>query len=437
MALKQEMQAAELLAAPRGAGEHQRAYDYVRGQTQRLIEPLTPEDMVGQSMVDASPTKWHIAHTTWFFETLVLKAFVDDYRIYHKDFSYLYNSYYNSLGERMVRAQRGLETRPAFEEVLAYRAYVDEHIANLLVRADRDEALLRRLSPFLTLGLHHEQQHQELALMDILHLFSHNPLFPAYQTSPPTLMREAPRHRWQNYEGGLVRNGYDGDGFHYDHEGPRHECFLVPYRLGSRLVTNGEWLEFIEDNGYGRHELWLDDGWRWLHKHDVSCPLYWHRVDESWHVMSLYGLMPLSEHTPVVHVSYYEADAYCRWRGYRLPTEMEWEHAASTYSTQGRVQGNFLDSGYYHPQVAESEDCHQFFGDVWEYTSSAFQAYPGYRRLEGAVGEYNGKFMSGQMVMRGGCCVTPQGHMRPSYRNFFYPSMRWQFGGVRMAADVE
>ena len=399
-----------------------------------LIAPLSAEDMIVQSMVDASPTKWHIAHTTWFFETLVLSVFLPNYRCYHKDFSYLYNSYYNSLGARMQRPQRGLATRPCLDEVLSYRLYVDKHMEELFDQLRDDAEALARVAPVLTLGVHHEQQHQELLLMDILHLFWHNPLYPSYKPIAPMVMRKAARHDWLDYEGGLVDIGAGEDGFSYDHEMPRHRHFLAPYRLGSRLVTNGEWLEFIEAKGYERDELWLDDGWRWRSDNAITAPLYWRQSGDKgdWQVMTLHGLLPLNEHVPVVHISFYEAYAYCRWRGVRLPTEMEWEHAASHYA----MQGNFLSDKQLHPQIAVSAaPSHQFFGDVWEITASAFLPYPGYHRAEGALGEYNGKFMANQVVLRGGSCITPQGHMRSSYRNFFYPSMRWQFGGLRLAAD--
>ncbi|MBC6497478.1 MAG: ergothioneine biosynthesis protein EgtB [Alphaproteobacteria bacterium GM7ARS4] len=429
-----------LLSLPRGGADHGHIYRHVREQTMALVSPLSEEDMVVQSMADASPSKWHIAHTTWFFEELVLKKFMSNYRPYHKDFSYLYNSYYNSLGERMARPQRGLATRPPLKDVYAYRAYVDEHMALLFSSADHGdgaESVWERLSPIVVLGLHHEQQHQELLLMDILHLFSHNPLCPAYKRAAPMVMNDATQHGWYDYEGGLVDIGWHGDGFFYDHEGPRHQHYLVPYQLGSRLITNGEWIAFIEAGGYDTHEWWLDDGWRWVQQKGIKAPLYWRREgrgsSSAWHMMTLYGMIPLNEDVPVVHVSFYEADAYARWRGYRLPTEAEWEAAACGYA----LSGVFLDKGHLHPQIADHKAKHQFFGDAWEFTSSAFRPYAGYRREQGALGEYNGKFMSHQMVLRGGSCITPEGHMRLTYRNFFYPSMRWQFAGVRLARDME
>ncbi|MFC3069808.1 ergothioneine biosynthesis protein EgtB [Phenylobacterium soli] len=403
-------------------------YRAVRQATEALTRALTPEDQQAQSMPDASPAKWHLAHTTWFFETFLLEPRLAGYKVFDPRFAYLFNSYYEALGPRQPRPQRGLLTRPSVDDVLAYRAHVDAAMARLLADgAEGFEALL-------DLGLAHEQQHQELILMDVLHLFSCSPLNPAY--APPRSAGPAappPALRFHRFEGGLVEIGHAGDGFAFDNEGPRHKVWLEPYALADRLVTNGEWLAFMEDGGYARPELWLAEGWARAREEDWRAPLYWREGEGGWSVMSLRGLRPLDPAQPVSHVSFYEADAYATWAGARLPTEAEWEHAVAGKP----IAGAFLPSGRLEAAPAVGgEGLRQMFGDLWEWTRSAYGPYPGFRPAAGAVGEYNGKFMAGQFVLRGGACVTPGGHVRASYRNFFYPQQRWMFSGVRLARDA-
>ena len=403
----------------------------VRRESERLAAGLTPEDQVVQSMPDCSPTKWHLAHVTWFFETFLLAPYLPGYRPLHPQYAYLFNSYYVTAGARYPRPHRGLLTRPTADEVAEYRRHVTDGLAELLGTADG--ALLAELEPLVEIGINHEQQHQELMLMDVLHLFSCNPLKPAFAPPLPTPARQASRFRWIEYGGGIHTIGHDGDGFAYDNEGPRHEVLLRPFRIASRPVSNGEWLEFVEDGGYQRPELWLSDGWATATEEGWSAPLYWERGEGGWTGMTLTGQQPIDPHAPVCHVSHYEADAYARWLGHRLPTEAEWEVAAQ----ECPEVGNFLDSGLLRPVAADDGSAGpvQMFGDVWEWTGSAYGPYPGYRPPEGTIGEYNGKFMANQIVLRGGCCVTPAGHARRSYRNFFYPRQRWAFGGLRLAED--
>jgi len=408
-------------------------YREVRAATERLCEPLETEDYVVQTMPDVSPTKWHLAHVSWFFETFVLKPGAPGYRSPDARFEYLFNSYYNAVGRQHPRPQRGQLTRPTVREVFDYRAHVDEAMARLLDRGDLDPATTARIE----LGLHHEQQHQELLLMDIKHVFSCNPLEPAYRRgAAPAEGAPAPALEWIDRDGGLAEIGHDGEGFCYDNETPRHRVFVQPFRLASRLVTNGEYLEFVEDGGYRRPELWLADGFARLGEERWQAPLYWTRRDGSWSEFTLGGPRPLALDAPVCHLSYYEADAYAAWAGARLPTEAEWERVAA----EREVAGNFVESGALHPLAAgsggEGGAPRQLYGDVWEWTSSAYAPYPGFRAAEGAVGEYNGKFMCNQYVLRGGACVTPRSHVRATYRNFFYAHNRWQFAGLRLARDA-
>ena len=403
-------------------------YQTLRRATEALIRSLTPEDMVAQSMPDASPTKWHLAHTTWFFETFLLSPHLPGYRVFDDRFGYLFNSYYEAVGARVARPARGLITRPSVADVLAYRGHVDAGMARLL--ADDTAAL----GDLIDLGLAHEQQHQELILMDILHLFAQSPLSPAF--APPRSPSASPIDpaplTYAGFPGGLVEIGHDGGGFAFDNEGPRHRVWLEPYRLAERLVTNAEWLAFMADGGYARPEFWLSEGWARARAEDWRAPIYWRQDEGGWRAMSLQGLRALERAAPVSHVSYYEADAYAAWAGARLPTEAEWEHVAANQP----VQGNFLNSGELDAQPAiGGQGMRQMFGDLWEWTRSAYLAYPGFRPAPGAVGEYNGKFMAGQFVLRGGACVTPAGHARASYRNFFNPDQRWMFSGVRLALD--
>ncbi|HEY8617635.1 ergothioneine biosynthesis protein EgtB [Phenylobacterium sp.] len=412
-------------AAPEAAAR----YRVVRHATEALTRSLTAEDQLAQSMPDASPTKWHLAHTSWFFETFLLGPHLPGYRPFDPRFGFLFNSYYEALGPRQPRPQRGLLTRPSLADVIAYRAHVDAGMEHLLAG---ERAGAREVEALLALGLAHEEQHQELILMDILHLFACSPLKPAY--APPRRTADGPAAPlgFVDLPGGLVEIGHDGEGFAFDNEGPRHKVWLEPFRLADRLVTNGEWLAFMGDGGYRRSELWLSEGWARAQAEGWEAPLYWEPAGEAWHVMTLHGLRPLDPALPVSHVSLYEAEAYATWAGARLPTEAEWEHAAG----RATADGAFLGDGRLAPAPAQpGPGLKQMFGDLWEWTRSAYAPYPGFRPAPGAVGEYNGKFMASQFVLRGGACVTPAGHVRPSYRNFFYPHQRWMFSGVRLAKD--
>ncbi|MCE2510001.1 MAG: ergothioneine biosynthesis protein EgtB [Alphaproteobacteria bacterium] len=411
--------------APRHADLKTR-YRAVRARTDALAARLSPEDQAVQSMPDASPTKWHLAHTTWFFEAFLLHPFFEGYDAFHPDYGYLFNSYYEAAGDRHPRSERGLLTRPGLDEVLAYRAHVDRAMEGLLDGAGTDAAALA------VLGLNHEEQHQELILTDILHLFSQNRLKPAYAPYQPAPVPVPRALAWTDFPGGITPIGAEGSGFAYDNERPRHDVLLRPYRLASRAVTNGEWQAFLADGGYERPELWLSDGWAWVRAEGVAAPLYWEMREGAWGSMTLAGFKPVEAASPVVHVSFYEADAFARWAGKRLPSEAEWEAAAATVPPLG----NTLGTGLLRPVAAETEGLAQLFGDVWEWTQSAYAPYPGYRAPAGALGEYNGKFMCNQLVLRGGSCVTPDGHVRASYRNFFYPHQRWQFSGLRLAEDA-
>ena len=401
-------------------------YRAVRRATEALIRSLTPEDMQVQSMPDASPTKWHLAHVSWFFETFLLTPRLTGYRVFDPRFGYLFNSYYEAVGARQPRPERGLMTRPSFDDVMAYRAHVDAGMARLLAGGAGPHADL------LDLGLAHEQQHQELILMDILHLFAGSPLQPAYAPPKGVPQTEPAPAAWIGFEGGLVEIGHAGPGFAFDNETPRHKVWLEPFRLADRLVTNGEWLAFMADGGYGRPEFWLSDGWARVQAEGWRAPLYWREGEDGWTEMTLRGPRPVNPAAPVSHVSYFEADAYAAWAGARLPSEAEWEHAAA----HAWHDGEFLTSGRLTAQPASAgEGLRQMYGDLWGWTRSAYAPYPGFKPAKGAVGEYNGKFMAGQFVLRGGACVTPGGHVRASYRNFFYPHQRWMFSGVRLARD--
>ena len=404
-------------------------YRQVRAETAHLSSFLSPEDHGVQSMPDASPAKWHLAHTTWFFETVVLLPHAEGYRPFDEDYFVLFNSYYESLGPRHPRPQRGLLTRPSLEDVKAYRAHVDEAMERLL-GSDR----LTETGAYLaTLGLHHEQQHQELILTDIKHAFSLNPTLPAFAKTASRPGEAVAPLAWKKEEGGVVQIGHAGSRFAFDNEVPRHDVLLRPYRLATRPVTNGEFLAFMEDGGYATPTLWLSDGWAMVQREGWRAPLYWLEGDGGFQIFTLGGKRALDPDGPVAHVSFFEASAFAQWAGKRLPTEFEWEHAARA----APVHGNFLDTNVLHPRAASPSDGYaQLFGDVWEWTRSSYDPYPGFRPFDGALSEYNGKFMVGQLVLRGGSCATPQGHIRPTYRNFFPPAARWQFSGIRLAEDA-
>jgi dimethylhistidine N-methyltransferase len=419
---------APLRGAP--ARSRQARYAQVRNATRDLVRDLSAEDAAAQSMPDASPAKWHLAHTTWFFETFLLTPYLDGYELFDPAYGYLFNSYYETLGARQPRPQRGLLTRPSLDRVMAYRAHVDEAMARLLAEPADDLAAL------VDLGLAHEEQHQELVLMDILHLFAQSPLKPAYGREAPLALAGDPGPIGRvEFSGGLVEIGHDSAAFAFDNEGPRHKVYLNAYRLADRLVTNAEWLAFMADGGYAQPEFWLSEGWATLQREGWRAPLYWQEDAAGWQAMTLQGLRALDPHAPVAHVSFYEAEAYATWAGARLPTEAEWEHAAARLP----VLGNFVGRARLMPVGADPAGLglRQMFGDLWEWTRSAYCPYPGFKPAAGAVGEYNGKFMIGQMVLRGGCCATPDGHTRPTYRNFFQPGQRWMFSGVRLAWDAD
>lgn len=404
-------------------------YRRVRAQSEALCRPLVTEDYGVQAMPDVSPPKWHLAHTSWFFETFLLAPALSGYRVFHPRYGYLFNSYYEAVGARHPRPERGLLSRPTVEEVYRYRQYVDRHMADLLAECDAET--WDELEPLVLLGLHHEQQHGELLLTDLKYNLSINPLRPAYRPSGPPPARPAAALSWFAQEGGLREIGFRGEGFAFDNEGPRHTVYLQPFRLASRLVTCGEYLEFMAENGYGEPRHWLSDGWRTVQERGWQAPLYWEQLDGEWWVMTLTGLRPVDPEEPVCHVSGFEADAYARWAGKRLPLEAEWEVAAA----EAPVEGNLLETDLLHPAAAGQAGDYpaQLFGDVWEWTASPYVPYPGFRPAAGAVGEYNGKFMCNQLVLRGGSCATPQSHIRPTYRNFFPPDARWQFMGIRLA----
>jgi len=422
-------------ASPSSGKEHSgpdplpESYRHVRDFTERLCEPLETEDYVIQSMPDVSPTKWHLAHTSWFFETFLLKPHRTGYRSPNAEYDYLFNSYYNAVGAQFKRPRRGLLSRPTVAEVFAYRRHVDEHMLAFLERSDA--SLLERLEPIVRLGLNHEQQHQELMLTDLKHVFHQNPLGPVYRSGSPEPGEAAPDVEWVAIDEQEIVIGHRGDGFAFDNEGPAHRHRLEAFRLASRPVTNRDYLAFIEDGGYRQPLLWLSDGWATVNQEGWEAPLYWEKNDGAWRRFTLSGWSPLDPDAPVSHVSYYEADAFAAWAGARLPTEEEWECAASGAA----IDGNFVESGVFEPRPATAGEpgIRQLFGDVWEWTRSAYSPYPGFRPAEGAIGEYNGKFMCNQLVLRGGSCATSRAHIRATYRNFFPPAARWQFMGLRLA----
>jgi ergothioneine biosynthesis protein EgtB len=408
-------------------------YGQIRHDTEALAQGLTAEDCALQSMPDASPVKWHLAHTTWFFETFVLEPKLRGYRSFDPAYRVLFNSYYNAIGERHPRAERGMLSRPRLDEVLAYRRHVDNSMHQLLSGTAIPEAL----GNLIELGNHHEQQHQELILTDLKHLLSRNPLRPAYQKPWPLTPVQERIRGWISHGEGLHEIGHDGEGFCFDNEMPCHRVWLDAFSIATHPVTHGDFIDFVEDGGYRRPELWLSAGWNVVNALGWRAPGYWERRDGEWHTFTLYGMVPVDPHTPVCHVSFYEAEAFARWAKARLPTEAEWEVAAMNAPRDG----NFVESRALHPLPLRESPANgtpaQIFGDVWEWTRSDYAPYPGFRAAEGAVGEYNGKFMSGQYVLRGGSCATPVNHIRASYRNFFPPEARWQFSGVRLALGAD
>jgi ergothioneine biosynthesis protein EgtB len=421
-----------------------KCYESIRSCSEHLCIPLEPEDCVVQSMPDASPVRWHLAHSTWFFETLVLKAASPKYRPWKTSYDYLFNSYYNAVGPQFPRGFRGTLSRPTVREVLEYRHFVDEQIRELLqpCSAVETESLEDWLA-IIELGLHHEQQHQELILTDIKHAFWSNPMRPAYAHGDFAPSRPAPMAQWSAFGEGLRWIGSECSGFAYDNECPKHQVYLPAFELATRPVTNGEYMQFMADGGYQQAALWLSDGWDLVQQEGWNAPLYWEQRDGEWWCFTLFGMRPVDPHQPVCHVSYFEAAAFAEWANGRLPTEAEWESAVGDLP----VVGNFAEESWFHPLVQGSPTLPQkaeasltptarlaqMYGDVWEWTASPYAAYPGYRPPEGPVGEYNGKFMCNQFVLRGGSCATPRSHMRPTYRNFFAPQSRWQFAGIRLA----
>ena len=408
-------------------------FNSIRCSTEALVATLSAEDCALQSMPDCSPAKWHLAHTSWFFETFILSAALPKYDAFNSAFRILFNSYYQTVGEQYSRPHRSLLTRPSFYEVMQYRKHVDAHMITLL---QQPSLLSSEVAGAIELGLHHEQQHQELILTDIKHLFWFNPLHPVYRVRGENRRTNALPLEWCNFTGGLVTLGHNGTGFAFDNEGPAAKVFLAPFALSSRTITNAEYLAFVEAGGYERPEFWLSDGWNKVRAEGWHHPLYWEHHDKQWFTHTLNGFLPLDLNEPVCHVSHYEADAYARFAAARLPTEFEWEFAASG----AEVSGNFVESKRFHPTSADRSDSttspKQLFGDTWEWTASAYLSYPGFSVSTGALGEYNGKFMSNQMVLRGGSCATPQLHIRATYRNFFPPHARWQFSGIRLARDA-
>ena len=440
-----------LFSASRSPVERLRdRFHQIRKFTNALCAGLEPEDCVVQSMPDVSPTKWHLAHTTWFFETFILKKFVPGYRAEIPEYAYLFNSYYNAAGDMHRRDLRGLISRPTLSQALRYRASIDSHIGDLL--SSPDENLLDEIEPILVLGIHHEQQHQELLITDIKHVLAQNPLYPVFRAgrgrspSAPKNSTDGSSirpYQFVEFDEQIAEIGHNGDEFAYDNEGPRHQALVPAFSLATRPITNGEYIAFIEDNGYRRPEFWLSLGWMTVNEQRWDAPLYWTKRDGAWWNFTLSGLRRVDPSEPVTHVSYFEADAYANWAGARLPTEFEWERAALSCP----IEGNFVETELFHPvpvTVASAisaekagKGLQQMFGDVWEWTRSAYSPYPGYRAAPGALGEYNGKFMCNQYVLRGGSCATSRTHIRRTYRNFFQPEKRWQFTGIRLARDAQ
>lgn len=401
----------------------------IRAQSLKLCEPLETEDYVVQPVTDVSPPKWHLAHTTWFFEVFILLPYARKYKLYNKDYPYLFNSYYVSAGDRWNRADRGALTRPTVKEIFAYRAYVEQHMMEFLSEgAPSDE-----IAHVLEIGLQHEQQHQELLLYDIKYILGHNPIFPFYVDAKNKEIHRQGKLDWLRVEKGNYLIGHEGDGFCFDNEQGRHEVHLHEYEVASKLVTVAEYLEFMRDGGYEDHRYWLSDGWDWLKGQSLKAPMYWLLEDGQWSQYSLHGLQRLNPDEPVAHISFYEADAFARWKGCRLPTEFEWEVAAQQYERQIPEEANFVEREIFKPVGASG---YGFYGNLWEWTASSYEPYPFYKAPDGALGEYNGKFMVNQKVLRGGSYATPREHMRLTYRNFFHPHLKWLFNGIRLARHI-
>ncbi|MEL7534043.1 MAG: ergothioneine biosynthesis protein EgtB [Bacteroidota bacterium] len=407
-------------------------FQRVRAQSKHICAPLQKEDYVAQPVVFVSPPKWHLGHTTWFFETFLLQAYMEGYELFHPRYAYVFNSYYEGAGERVQRSDRGNLTRPTVDKVYAYREYVDRHVERLLATIE----ITDEIAYIVQIGLHHEQQHQELLFYDIQYILGHNPLFPTYKEGAQieahagTLSLD-----WLEMEEGVYEVGHDGQGFHFDNEGGKHRVFLEPYRIMDRLITNAEYLAFVEAGAYSQYQHWLEEGWRWVKENQIDSPMYWFKVDGQWQQFSMQGMHPLDLNAPVTHISYYEAQAFAKWKGLRLPTEFEWEAACLHYAPEIPAIANLVDTEQYRPLARQGKDF-QFYGDCWEWTQSAYLPYPRYEAPEGTLGEYNGKFMVNQMVLKGGSCATPRDHIRPTYRNFFQAEMRWHYTGLRLAETL-
>lgn len=407
----------------------------IRNKTVEICQPLAKEDFVVQPIVDVSPPKWHLGHTTWFFENFILAVHKNGYRRYNEDFNFVFNSYYENVGARVLRTDRGNLSRPSVEEVFSYRHYVDAALEDFLESLN---ALSPELTDLLEIGLQHEQQHQELLVTDLKYILGNNPLFPPYLKNLELngqFYDHENEEKYLEFEGGIYPIGASEEGFKFDNELGRHKVFLQPFRILDRLINNHEYLEFIEAGGYQNFKFWLSEGWEWLKQNAVKGPLYWHKIDQQWFYYTLSGLQKINPNEPVTHISYYEADAFASWKSKRLLTEFEWETASKVLQPHIPDDGNFLNSGRYHPQSRKFGD-NQLFGDVWEWTQSSYLPYPYYAKDDGALGEYNGKFMINQMVLKGGSCATMKEHIRHSYRNFFHPDKQWQFTGIRLAEHI-
>jgi len=410
------------------------SYEKVRSWSIKICDPLDAEDYVVQPVMDVSPPKWHLGHTTWFFENFILVEQLEGYQAFNLKLNYFFNSYYESQGPRILRSNRGNMTRPTLDTIMQYRDYVDRHM-QIWLQQYKDKPLTEPLANLVEIGLQHEQQHQELLVTDIKYILGNNPLFPTYKEAKndPHQTRQVNPSQFIAVAEGVYEVGFAGEGFCWDNELSRHKVYLHPYEIQNRLVTNGEYIEFIEAGGYEQFEHWLSEGWEWAKGLNFRAPLHWFKEGDEWYHFTMKGLQKVDSNLPVTHVSYFEADAYARWKGWRLPTEFEWEVACNQWYSDIPSEGNFLEDGHFHPLAQKNDKDYQMLGNVWEWTASSYLPYPNYPRLKGALGEYNGKFMVNQMVLRGGSCATPRSHIRPTYRNFFQTDKRWQFTGIRLA----